>query len=68
LKDDFHKYVCKLNQLSQDLQAIMHVQMQDRAELPVPEPKRRAPFTLPRKVLIPVQAIHKSDAKSEQSK
>ncbi len=46
----------------------MHVQMQDSAESPVPEPKRRAPLTLPRKgALIAVQAPQKSDAKSDES-
>ncbi len=60
------KVVCKqllrqFDQMPQDLKTIMQIQnnatrRKKGAELPAPEPKRRAPFTLPRKAPISVQA------------
>jgi hypothetical protein len=76
LKIDCKQLLRQFNQMSQDLQTIMHMHIQHNAakrkrgaELPAPEPKCRAPFTPPRKAprAISVQASQQHNSRSEES-
>jgi hypothetical protein len=63
LQFDCKKFIRRIDAMVDQLRTIMHVQMEHEgskrkrgAEMPVPQPKRRAPFTPPRKVSIAVKA------------